>query len=237
MDKDHFTYLIEIQSLNRQINDVSKENDQQKERKTLILQQIEEAKQNKLSLNEEKTQITKSIHIFERENDELTQLIDRTTKNLKETTTEKQMTSGEKELKNLRPRLVKNEESIIQSWENLELIESQIDDKEQFLIGVTDSLNIIKKEVDEITQQNNYKIEHLLERKHELIEMLPNECKDIYLSLESKYPLPITYLEDKQCGRCKGAIDHMLYTQINSLNSICLCPYCERIIISPEVQY
>ena len=237
MNKEQFTHLVEIQSLNTKIIEFDRSTSSQRERISLLNRQINEAKQNQLTLESEKENTSKLVQHLEKENAELTQLIERTTKNLEDAKTEKQAALGEKELKNLCPRLTKNEEDILETWEKIESLDSKLSDKKQFQEGADKTLLEIQSEVDSISKKNKKEIQHLNERKGELIEMLPNEEKTVYLNLESKYPLPITYLENKQCGRCKGAIDHSLLTQINSLNSICLCPFCERIIISPEVQY
>ena len=237
MNKEQFCYLVEIQSLNTKIMELEQSTTAQHQRITMLNMQIEEAKQNKLTLEENRSETRKIINNLEKENSELIQLIERTSKNLDEATTEKQAQLGEKELKNLGPRLTQNEELLLEKWEYLDLIEKDASEKSQFLIGVAESLQKVEAEVYKESQTNENEINKLNERKSELIDLLPSEAKSIYLNLEKKYPIPVAYLESKKCGRCKGAIDQSLLVQINSLNTICLCPFCERIIISPEVQY
>lgn len=231
MNLESFTTLIEIQSLDKYIGNHQKVIESEKNR---IVALEKERNDKEHSLKEKKEILKdKKEKLLHHENtlSDLQNKLAKSTENMTFAKSEQQVKAIEKEQATLHPLIEEHEGAVLELMENVELLEEEINNIEQFLTGSLTSLKSIKEEVDQIVEKENKEINNYNER----IETLKNNCEkgviEIFENINQKYRFnnPLSFIENHSCNQCRFSINRMLESQLEKGTLLEQCPGCGRI--------
>lgn len=233
MYKNDFRNLIEIESLKQRNNLQSLEISAELARINHLNQQlqnaIEETKKAQLEITHLK--LTSQLLVIQ----ELETRLLKSKNQLKNSSTEKEQFALESQIKTTEHELSIKENIYLNDLEKNDLLQILINEKNQFIAGIsksiveiTNEVEINKKKLQNIIDQNNLRIKSL---KEGLIPNLKNLYEEIEKNLKSKKA--ISYLIQKKCTECHIQVDTQLSMAIEECRTFETCPACSRFLI-PE---
>lgn len=230
MIKEYYNILIEIQALNKKIQNHQNSITDHTKRGDFVAQQIQVKKNQSESLTIQNIQIQEKIHLLEQNLDKICQQIENSK------TIDSNVKSYERIEQNLQS--LKNQESKIED-DLLELIDQQeqkqleITEIQQFLMGSTKTLNDIEKEIQEDILNENKQINSYQQRVDSLLEQLPHNWVTKYNHLQKKlkHIELISFIKNNLCSKCHLRIAPQEQNELEISNDLTLCSMCSRILI------
>ena len=237
MNTDSFNLLIELQSHQKKINEfietINEENKRIKFVEANIQRSLEEIELKNKSFIEKQ----QNSGELEKEVTVLQDQILRTNKNITNAQSQNEIKACEKELLILKPKLERLEQELLYTWEEIEIIEDEINESKNFEMGAKKSLKKIIDEVESNNKDSNLAIDDLKERKREIFMVLGDNISKIFEQLESRKSPAVVFLDDKNCSACMTQIDQSLIAEINAMRDLSFCPTCGRILVSLNLRY
>lgn len=237
MDKETFNNLIEIQSCSKKINEFDQKINSEYNRLEVVKNNID--RNLETILEKEKLIVAKKSESedLEKEITHLQKLIERTNNNLAQAKTNEQANAAQKELDLLGPKVEQAENNYFEILEIVESIEHELAETISFKDGSKKTIEKLSAEIEQINLNFNQEKEKYIDRKNELLKILPKNMAEIFLTIEKKKSPAITFMENKRCTSCMTLLDNTLINQINAIHELCHCSTCGRILVSPEVRY
>lgn len=211
MNLENFRLLREINSLKL---DNSK-------REKLILDEESRLK----SLNSKKSKAQTELRVFQSDfiaaKDRLNQIDDQLKAHLNEQTKSK----------------LENEGMIL--LEKIDLLQSEIKDKETFLVGIEKTFLEIKSEVDSFVTSEQLSITQNLHRIENLMSLLPSEVQvKLKILVDKKMHLgPFTTNQNGKCQMCLRSISKIDESEIDVKLSFMTCLSCGRIFLPYNITH
>lgn len=166
------------------------------------------------------------------------QKLSNTKEHLPMATSEKEVNALEKEIATLTPLIETLENTGLELLEKIELIEIEIKEGEEFLIGSKETYDEVKLEVD----TENLVEEKELQNYQKRIDLIVPEIEKIFWtsyqdsSKDHKYKNPLTFLVQGKCQSCKFHIDTTSEKGIEAGNTTELCSGCSRLLTTLAVR-
>lgn len=232
MSLSDFSHLIEVQSLDRQINILLNEIDEEKGRISFLEKQRLNKQNNfdqlKVSLQESK----KILATREAELNSLSSKIDQNKAHAKNVSSQKQLESLEKEEAALSTEYEKLELVVLELMENIEANEEESKTLESFLSGSLETIQNITLEVESISKNKNLEIKYLDERIENLFSCIEKNILESFLQARKKHRFnnSLAFIQSGSCSICKMGLDQMLKSRVEHGEVPEFCPNCDRLL-------
>lgn len=230
---ESFRHLIEIDALKR-ANETNLLNIQSEKnrisaldsKRILFAQEIEASKAAITAIG---------LSALEREVEILQQSLSRQMEQLNLVTTQKEQSSLELQIAELKDKLQTHEESYFLKLSHSEELEEKIKNHENFLSGSLLTINEIQSEVDQHVAREEKIISDRQSRIEALYLQMHPSLKSLYLELEKNFKgkKPVGFLLQKKCSECHMQVDTLMRASLEEGKSIEFCPNCNRLLI-PE---
>ncbi len=235
MDLEHLEDLRECQSLDLIIKKHLDCIDAQNQR-VVKMKKNRAVRSQELTENKEKLAVLKAdIGELEKKVHTISDHIEKAQSRLPMMTTTQQIEATEKEIATLSPQKEILEDQLLEYMETAEDIEQQVCDADSFLKGSLRSLDEIQIESNDITTKENREIANYQKRIDLLLENIPQQFKDAFLSLNKKYRFcsPVTMVTNGSCAGCYLGISKQQQVEIEKAVTIHFCNGCGRLLL-PE---
>lgn len=223
--------IVEIEGLKRKINEL--DNSTKAE-----LKRLSDIEQKRIDTQNSIKDYEQKIHDLKLKEAELDILnLENKIEKLKSQTSmvknEKEANILEKEISLLITEHKTKEDNYFKNLDFESQYQNNISDYKNFLEGSLETLNEIKKEVDEFSSKNNLEVSNLQKRINSLLENTTNTYSKVYLETSNRLKVAPTtaYINGKNCSVCKIAIDQLTITNVENHVSLEQCPNCGRILI------
>ncbi|EQC48299.1 hypothetical protein M899_3259 [Bacteriovorax sp. BSW11_IV] len=232
MNIEDYKNLYEIQSLDLKVKEhldlISDE-----ERRIVFMENQEKKRKEQYQIGQEKLRETKEItKKLEKELFSIQQELDRANKHLNEAQNQQQATALETEIQNLSPKAMALEEEIFSLMEKEEEISATLKTDEDYLAGVVDTINDIKKEVSTFVSSEQAKIKVLDERIAALFENTHPDLVTYFNRSRSKHRFTgsLSTIQGSGCVKCKYVVPSLVREQVERMTAIEMCSGCGRLL-------
>ena len=237
MVKEDFIPLLEIQSVEKKLQDLK----QIIERENARFVPLERLK----IKNEQKLQDSTSaldINLKNQKNKEietaqLSRSLEITNQELMNIKTEKALKKTETEIERIKKAIEATETKSLELLEEEELLNIKLEEVQIFNQNFPQTYKEIKEDIEKDNETTFKQIRSLEEHLNQLKNSMPLKVKEIYEYLKEKMPNPVTFLENNKCGSCATLQDQLSIKSIETYTEIVQCSTCRRILISKELQY
>lgn len=156
--------------------------------------------------------------------------------NLSSAATNTQMEALEKQIRESSVQVDALEEEILNLLTNSEEIESAVNEHDEFLQGSLETLEVIKKEVNDIQKVEQLEIDKYHERIERVSQNIPeNLFKSFQLArTKHRFNNPITKIKGNSCSMCRFILDSQTSSLVELFKTIEFCGQCERLIAPLE---
>ena len=234
---EHFKHFIELQSLLSKIS-LHEDNIKSEEARIIFLESSRDKRlQERDQLLGQRDLIIKVSNehekvLFEKERD-----LKRATDNLTQASSESQMKTLESEIERLSLLTDQIQEEILSKLEEQENIENKINEAEEFLTGSSETLEEIRSEVENFSNNERKEISNYRERIELLLESLSASHRDFFEQTLKviKDDKVISFLNGKICTRCRYEASSTQITEIENGRSNEVCNNCSRILIPSTI--
>lgn len=223
MSVEWFTKLKEIDSLNKsRLTHLNAKKEQEDriskllEKKNQALHELDEFKQEHLSLQQALFETEKKLKTAEEQKQ---RLIDLGGDDLK--------------IKNFQAEATRLEEEGLDLLEKSELNSEEMKSKKQFLEGIEKTINEIELEAKEEINKLQGEIDNINLRLSLLQKELPEDFNQLLTRVQNKNLAhgPFTRIEAGSCYFCRYKISRVEESEIDMQKSLKTCPQCERIFL------
>ena len=239
MNQEYFKILKEINSLEQNISSLESVNDSELNRLAKLNDKKSDAQ---TQCDQLKSSLKEHRLLAQKNENELSSIDARLVKikaDIGGSFDSKEMELLDNEKQKLSTQLDNLESEGFELLEKIEELEQQIKDKETFEQGITETIDEIKEEVDQVTGENQVKIETLKTRIESLLGQLPENFVNTYQKLKLK-KLSVSLFTKVQAGRCfvcKMGIDKTREAQVEEQLLLKTCSSCGRIFIPNQALY
>jgi predicted nucleic acid-binding Zn-ribbon protein len=237
MKKEDFVPLLEIQSVERKIQNITSSIEKENHR----FDQLNSLNQkNEIKIKETKERvevIINSLEDNEKQLDQLSESLIIKEKEMMKVRTNNELIKIEVEIKKTREQINLLEESMLSLLDEEEQKKGDLDQFNIFNQNFKNSYEEIQKDIEKENYQLFNQKKSLETHLNNLYRDLPKEISDVYVTLKKKHTSPIAFLETNRCGSCKTLIDHLSIKSIESFSAIVLCPTCKKALVATSVQY
>ncbi len=239
MNKENFRVLKEIVSL---LQEVSKRNEslaQEKSRITKIQAMRERSQVDRDHYKSRLINIKETLAKMEQETDKLSNSIDKANNALLTAKNEKELQLAQKQKDKNTLELNKSDNMAFELMEEVEKLDQEISDCNQFLSGSEKTVKEISKEVEDNNLPVIKEIEVYKGRIFLLQESLPSDVID-KLNRTIKKELthgPLTKIESNSCFICRFKLTKVDQDQIEQHLKFKSCSSCQRIFIPNSSLY
>ncbi len=149
---------------------------------------------------------------------------------------EKEANALQNEIDSLSPKIDELQELTLDKLEEIEKIELEITQAQNFLKGSQETLQEITIEVQEVVKEQQIPIDQYSQRIDLLIEDIP---KPLYIQFSKirekfRYNRPLVRILNHACEFCHFRIDQMSLERVESLQGIECCGQCGRLFTPLE---
>ena len=152
-------------------------------------------------------------------------------------TTNQEVITLEKKLNDLKDQVSKTEEATFELMEKVEFSKLEESKLLTFKKNFPTTYEEIKSEILTENKSVVSSIESKKQRLQELSTATNTHLLKTYQGAKKRINDPIAFLENRQCGRCKTALDNFSITAIESYREVISCTSCKRIIVSKDIMY
>ncbi len=151
-------------------------------------------------------------------------------------TSEKEANALQNEVDSLSPKIDELQEFTLEKLEEVEKIELDILQAQNFLKGSQETLQEITEEVQKVVQEQQLPIHQYSERIDLLIEDIPKPLYTQFGKIREKfrYNKPMVRIINHACEYCHFRVDQMTLERVESLQGIECCGQCGRLFIPLE---
>lgn len=233
IEKEHFTHLKEIQSLDNAI------------KKHLDVIKDEELRLDDLHKLRQKKQ--ENLEALKKENDQITSLISLEEKNLFDwekklqkaqdtqpfAKNEKEVNALSEEESKSATQVEESQNKILEHLDKQDELNQKMIEIEEFLRGSLETLEEMKQEIFYDTEKERKEILNYEKRIESLLEEVPHQLLEAFQHVRKKYRFkrPLVRVMNGGCEHCKFVIDKMSAQQIEYAKFITTCNQCERLFI------
>lgn len=157
--------------------------------------------------------------------------LEKAKEHLSMSTSQAQMNAGEKELHRLQEEIEQCEENLFSLMEQEESLQEELTQKKKEYSGLQASLQEIKSEVDADINNEQQKIEGLVDRIKILEQQLHPEVYKVYLNLMEHLHPPFAEVINGKCSECAIQIPANTEQAINTAKSLEHCGGCGRLFL------
>lgn len=234
MDKvDQFRVLKEIFSLKSMKNQALADIDEEWKR----VEKIKHKKRQKIdeltSANLEYKELKASSTLLENQLEKQNSLLEKKKEQKNQVTNETQLNSIENEIQALTEQVSFLEENVLIVLENLESMEAEIKEHEDFINGVDETIEEIANEVKDFENKKNKEVENFKKRFLSLKDQLTGDFQATFKRLNQKEFKTSTFtrLNDISCEFCGLSIERPQLKEIDINMSLVTCKGCGRLIL------
>lgn len=239
MNKEYFKILKEINSLEKSVEFLESENQEESARVEKLRAKEQQAQEEVKSWRGD----LKSKRLEAQKNENLISALDtrlaKAQADARSSFDSKHVEALEREIEKLNVESEEAQDLGLEILESLEELEAHISEKENFLKGITETIEEIKVDVDEVCAKNQNEIEIKRKRISSALELLPENFKTAYQSVQKKR-LPVssfTKITAGKCAVCKMSVDKTKEAQVEEQLAIKTCSSCGRIFIPNQALY
>lgn len=189
-----------------------------------------------LKLNEEadkkSNELSKIHHEYESMvsslNSDRDKITDGSIKNLK------QLEQIEKNADNLKQKIDKKEEELLQFMKDFEQFNRELDSIRRYLAKVKRNYNAIKSEYDQEVRVINQGYREAKQKRDELKKQIDKELLNKYQTLKSNYQMPVAIINGTCCDGCNMQLASLVVQNVKAREKVVECENCGRILYMPK---
>lgn len=230
---ESFRHIIEIEALKREnlSNSLRIKSEEKRISDLDLHRQKAEAKLNDISNEIKMLQLTKKQNNVESYASRLNQL----NQQLQRATNQKEENTFHSQIDHVSKELAAAELDFFSCLEKSEVLENEIEELKDFLIGIQETKNDLLIETRKYIDHELKKIEYRQVRINSLTEELHESVKQTYLETEKRLTPKetVAFLQEKKCSSCFIQIDSIMKQSLEEARTIENCPNCSRFLL-PE---
>lgn len=236
MSIETFSHLKEIQSLDNMIKTHLNAIEQEELRLSDITKIRERRTQEKQRLTETLESLGKESSAQEKELFVWEKRLEKANEQLPLAINEKEVSALEKERELAEGKVEEYQNSVLEKLEQMETIEDQIKDAEEFLKGSLETVQEIQEEIFKETKAEREKIENYERRINALKEMIPAAIWDVFARARQKHRFnsSLARIINNACEKCRFQVDSQTASRVELATSPEQCSQCERLLIPLE---
>jgi predicted nucleic acid-binding Zn-ribbon protein len=227
--------MIKLQAYDKKIIELEKVLEKV-EGETDELEQNYQNEEKKLEeLKKERSEKKKIYNMDEGDFDANTQRIEKYEDHLKKLASPKDYRALQREIDETRKLNEEIQERLLTLLEELEQLDSDIKEKEDFLIQLKSQTESQKEEIIKKAENEAKERNELLEKKEEISKNLEPKIKVIYYeTIKKSGGVAIVPVTNQVCNGCFLRVPPQLLIEIKKANELVFCPRCHRIVYLEE---
>lgn len=231
---EDFKYVLDIISLDLVIKkhlDAIRE--EEKRCKFLISKRDDKNAQLNLHI-ENHADLKKELSSLEKELFSLEGKISNTKKAINEISSNSQLITLESSLELFLNEKNNFEDTILNTLEQIEGIDSEINDCHTFISGVTETITEAQEELAIVKNENQTKIDQLENQILGLLSEIKNSIKPTFLKTREqfRFEFPVVKLQGMHCSVCRFSLSRSDADDIEVRNNFKICDGCGRLLIA-----
>lgn len=146
---------------------------------------------------------------------------------------QKELDSLTHEINSTKSQLTIEETDFFNKIDLVTTLENEILDLNNFVKGINESIDEIKKEVEIEISKNKKEIDNFQLRINSLLDQLNPSDKKMYqeLAVKFKSTSPTAFIIGKNCSLCRINIDAQTINLVDHAKSLEICPNCNRLLL------
>lgn len=230
---EDFKNILEVQSLDKQIQKhLSVIEDENKRLQVVSANKDRRAKE-KVALEETLSNLSHENSQLEKELFTLEKELNKAKEHLGMATSAQQVSALEKEISNLSPRVEEIESKILENLDVEEKTQEELDKAKTYFSAIDETIAEIQNEINQVASQEQTEISKYNERITLLLENLSQDTREIYFKAREKHRFnhPATPIMGSGCGVCKYQIPAITRSQVERSEVLEFCPGCSRLLV------
>lgn len=123
------------------------------------------------------------------------------------------------------------EDRILLCMENIETANARLTEEKREIAKRKDALGKEREQIEEEIRLDEQKLASMIEQRHQSVGRIDKEFVKKYDQIQKRSGiLAVARAKNAVCLGCNMSIPPQLYNEIQTFDSIKLCPYCQRIL-------